>query len=106
MSKEKKPVSIKIVPASEVSEFQIANGEVGSAYSNAEVQLSKKLREADETEDFAQKIYLSEAEALEADIEVEEAEMTDAERKAKKRRIQSMLAKDLGVRFKDLDGLV
>ena len=106
MSKEKKPINVQIVPASEVSESQIANGEVGSAYSNAEVQLRKKLREADDVAGSDQKGFLSEAEALEADLEAEEAEMTDAERNANKRRIQRMLAKDLGIPFKDLDGLV
>jgi hypothetical protein len=106
MSNKKKPVKVKILAASEATDEQIASGEVGSAYSNAEVALQKKQDIPVEPLIINKKRDTSEAEALVADREVFEAQMTDAEKKAEKRRVQRWLANDLGIPFKDLDGLV
>lgn len=106
MSKKMKPVKVKILAASEATDEQIASGEVGSAYSNVEVALNKKQDIPLEPLTINKMRDTSEAEALVADREVSEAQMTDAERKAEKRRMQRWLANDLGIPFKDLDGLV
>lgn len=106
MSKKMKPVKVKILAASEATDEQIASGEVGSAYSNVEVALNKIQDIPVEPLTINKKRDTSEAEAIVADREVSEAQMTDAERKAEKRRMQRWLANDLGIPFKDLDGLV
>jgi hypothetical protein len=104
MPREKK-VKIKIVAASDVTEAQIANGDVGSAYSNAEVELRNSLSRNDGR-------FSQEAELLQADLDAELAAMTETERleyqrreRASARREQSKLAKEMGVPFDELDGI-
>lgn len=100
MPDEKEPVNIGIAKPSDGAELQIVSQEVDSSYSNVDLDGINESPVIDEEGG------ISESEALGADIQAMEAEMTEKEKKARTRRIQRQLAKDLGIPFKDLDGII
>ncbi len=102
---ESNPIPVKIVSMADVTEEQIASGEIGSAYSNAEIDLRKRLSQNEGR-------ISREADLIQADLDAEFEAMTETERqayerreRASARRLQKELAKDMGVPFSEIDGI-